>query len=57
MNRRRVGIPGDGEKMGKWGLEQEGTNSRAIVPTDGTMRGDLEESQKARWSLLLRQHL
>lgn len=39
MNRRRVGIPGDGEKLGKWGLVQEGTNSRVIMPTDGVIEG------------------
>lgn len=42
------GHPRDGEKMGKWGLVQEG-----IVPTDG----DGEGNQKVRWSLLLRHHL
>lgn len=28
-----------GEKMGKWGLVQEGTNSRVIIPTDGDNEG------------------
>ena len=34
-----MGIPGDGEKLGKWGLVQEGTNSRVIMPTDGVIEG------------------
>lgn len=34
-----MGIPGDGQKMGKWDLVQEGTNSRVIMPTDGVIEG------------------
>lgn len=49
--------PGGGGENGQMGSSTGGHKQQSSCPLMGTMRGDLEENQKVRWSLLLWQHL